>query len=285
MSPINWLIDHKNDVRKLMDANKEDELQNHLRWFLAMRCWTWYFGEFVDKPNVVLFNRIERSVDTADDYLRSPNEELINHLNEKGLYSYVASYALLIACGRVQRKLNNAQEQLEQDLEQTENRRRDIQDDIEGLEEEIGKLDKQITDIKQTIREAEESARKAGANVEVAQVYQERIGELKSEKKSLTDQRNEERQTLRDLEEQKENVRDEEEDLRKVLETLPEYGSDTFSIQSGEHLEEILRLGLAEISARRKEEFDPETYIAQLRSAQDYESTVEGIRKLQDLIG
>jgi len=283
-STIKWLIDSSKDFVKMRSAEVETEIQNIIRWFLACRIWVWYFGEFTGGTNKLMFDRFARHAAPDTDYLKTTDEDMVKYLSNIGMHSYITSYSLLVACRHVQEELRCSRDNIKKEIEGISEKIKRISRRINSVQKEIDRIDKNISTRKKELEDARREYKRFDGDHDLMRDHQRRVESLREECEDLKERRRENLQTKREKEIELEGERDKERKLRNVLKTFPAYEDNFPSIRSADRLEEYLRLGLAEIAARRDKNMDPESCITQFRDAQDFEDVVEGMQKLHDLI-
>ena len=281
---IKWLIDSSKDFVEVRSPDVESRIQNKIRWFLSSRIWIWYFQEFVGGKNKVIFDRFAKYAAPEADYLKTTDEDMIGYLSKIGMYSYVTSYSLLVACRHVQEEIRCLRNNIETEIEGTSEKREKISRKMASMKEEVNRLDKDISTKKQELKDARKEYRRFDGDHELLRDHQRRVEKIRREYEELKSNRKKKMKSIRKKRILVEEKKNKERKLKNVLETFPAYEDNFPSIRSADRLEEYLRLGLAEIAARRNKDVDPEPCIAQFRDAQDFEDVVEGMRKLHDLI-
>lgn len=283
-STIRWLIDSSEYFIKIRNSEIETEIQNIIRWFLTCRIWIWYFEEFIGSTNKLMFDRFAKNAAPDANYLRTTDEGMVRHMGNIGMYSYITSYSLLVACRHVQEELKESRDNIRKEIEEISEKIKRVSKQTNSIKEEIDIIDKEISTKKKELEEARREYKRFDDDHDLLRDHQRRVERLQEGLEDLKGCRKEKLQAQREKEIKIEKDRDEERELKNVLETFPAYGDNFPSIRSADRLEEYLRLGLAEIAARRDKDVNPEPCIAQFRDAKDFDDVVEGMRELHGLI-
>ncbi|MEK6288721.1 MAG: hypothetical protein AABO57_23640 [Acidobacteriota bacterium] len=160
-----WLVECYSNLgghtRNIQDYERK------LLWFLAARCWTWYYGVLLGTPNEAMFlNALDEQNLSREIALTRADERLVDHFLRRNLTDYVPAYCLLVAMTSISNFTSERKSRLLDEIKRSpvpELTRREIQTVESAIEDVRGSISKRRAEKEEYEREQLDLTRGAAA--------------------------------------------------------------------------------------------------------------------------